>query len=112
MKLFKQIKNLFPFLAFFISSCFFAEPQYIKLTDTFDVDIQPIEALKIAEPYIEKHATYNWNKDKPLKTHIIKYRKWYYFKRTNYPAKAIRYYMQPAVRVNVNNGEISFVEKK
>ena len=103
-----------PILALFsvLTGCFFAEPQYVNSTDTLDVKIQPSEALEIAKPFLEKHATYNWNPDKDLKTHIVKYRKWYYIMRTNYPAKAIRYYMQPAVRVNISNGEVSFVEKR
>jgi len=86
------------------------EPQYIKLEDTFDENIQPKEAFKIAEPYLENCATYHWKPEKPLVTHIVKHRKWYYFMRTNYPAKTYRYYMQPAVRVNMKTGEISFTE--
>lgn len=94
-----------------IYGCFFPEPKYIQPTDTLNVNIQPAEALEIAEPFLKEHATYNWKKDKPLKTHIVKHRKWYYIMRTNYPAKTVRYYMQPAVRVNTSNGEVSFVKR-
>ena len=100
---------VFVFTIGLLGSC--AEPKYIALTDTIEnVSIQPKEALAIAEPYLEEHATYNWNPEKELKTHIVKYKKWYYIMRTNYPAKTLRYYMQPAVKVNCTDGSVSFAK--
>jgi len=106
------MKKIFPLTVFsFIVGCFYAEPKYLNANDVVDAKIQPQKALELASPYIDEHATYNWNPKKPLVTHIVKYRKWYYVKRTNYPAKTFRYYLQPAVRVHAQTGEISFVKK-
>lgn len=70
--------------------------------------IQPKEALSIAAPYLDDHATDHWNPDKPLQTYIVVKGRYYYVCRTNYPAKALNYYLQPAVKINKNNGVIRF----
>ncbi len=89
------------------------EPELMQITDVIEnVVVQPAEALKIAAPYLEEHATYHWDPQQPLKTYIVKYRKWYYVMRTNYPAKTLRFYMQPAVRINTTDGKVTFIEKE
>lgn len=91
----------------------FIDPVLVKSTDNIEgVKIQPSKALEMAKPHIATHATYEWKKDKPMQTTIVKHRKYYYIMQTNYPAKSLRYYMQPAVRIHVNSGEMTFVEKK
>lgn len=91
---------------------FRTEPEYIDPTSTIgNVKIQPAEALELAKPYLEEHATDKWN-DSPLETHIVKYKNSYYVMQTNYPAKTFKYYMQPAVKIDVQTGEIKFTEKK
>lgn len=107
----KQLKNILLLPLALMVGCFISEPKYIQLTDKLDAEIQPSEALQIAEPYLEEHATYHWNKEKELKTHIVFHRKWYYFKRTNYPAKTTRYYLQPAVKIHSKTGEVKIVKK-
>ncbi len=76
-----------------------------------NVVYQPKEALKMAEPYIDEHATYVFKEDKQLKTHIVKHRKWYYIRQTNYPAKTIKYYMNSAIKVNSKTGELVLPKK-
>ena len=90
-----------------------AEITYIQPDQKIEgAKIQPAEALKIAEKYIDEHATYLWKDKNKLKTHIVKKRKYYYIMRTDYPAKSIRYYMQPAIRINSKTGEVKIIEKK
>ena len=90
---------------------------YIQPDMTFsDVKIQPRQALKIAEPHLEQHGTYTWNKDRPLKTHIVRgssmfLSDWYYIKRTNYPSKTARYYMHGAVKVHPQTGKVEYNKK-
>ena len=106
----KILPALFSCLLMLFTGC--SEPVMISATDTFeDVKIQPREALEITEPYLETHATYHWRPEKPLMPHIVRHRKWYYIMRTNFPAKSTRYYLQPAVRVNTQDGSVSFTEK-
>lgn len=101
--------KLFLFISLF---GFSQKVQYLKHDAQIEnVRIQPNEAIKIAEPYLEGHATYWWNKEKPLETHVCLKGKYYYVMRTNYPAKTFNYYLQPAVKIHVNTGEVTFVEK-
>ncbi len=89
-----------------------SSPQMVQVEEKFEgVAVQPSEALEIATPYLEEHATDHWNPDKPLLTHIILKGNYYYISRTNYPAKTVNYYLQPAVKVNTRSGEVSFVKK-
>ena len=87
---------------------------YVQPDQTFsDVKIQPSEALKIATPHLAKYGTYNWQEGPPLKTHIVRgstnfFSDWYYVKRTNYPAKASRYYMHGAVKVHPQTGDVEY----
>jgi len=90
-------------------SFFATEPKYIDPSSTLEeVSIQPRKAIEIAEPYLEEHATVIFKDDEPLKTHIVSYKNWYYIMRTNYPTKTFRYYMQPAVKVNMSTGAVEF----
>lgn len=74
MSVFFYLKNkeLIVILLLLIPSCFTEQAKYITNHNEIinDVNIQPLKALKLAEPYIEKHATKIYRKDKPLKTHI------------------------------------------
>ncbi|WP_196886377.1 hypothetical protein [Aureivirga sp. CE67] len=94
-----------------IISC--QEPIRIELdTKLENVKIQPKEALALANDEIEKN--YHLNKDNlnsnnpnlDLKIHITKKGEWYYFKKTNYPAMSNSFYLEKAVMVNSNTGEI------
>lgn len=88
------------------------EPKMVSSDEKLeDVRIQPAEALEIAVPYLEEHATDRWNPDKPLQTHIVLKGDHYYISKTNYPAKSIYYYLQPAVKVSTKSGEVSFIDK-
>jgi len=94
----------------FFTSC--AEVIYLTPDDKVDnVKIQPVEALKIAEPFIEDKATYIWKDSTSLKTHIVMKGKYYYVRRTDYPAKTIWYYLNHSVRINSKNGKIKFIDK-
>lgn len=106
------MKHLLLIIGMVISLFSCREVKYINSDDTLvNVNIQPIEAMKIAEPYIEQYATYLWKDEKLLKTHIVKKGKYYYISRTDYPAKTIWFYLQPAVRINSKNGDLKFIEK-
>ena len=99
-------------LLFVLVGCF-KSPIYInKSQELENVEIQPEQAIKLAEPYIDEHATYSYREDKELKIHIVKLRKWYYIRQTNYPAKTTRYYMNDAIKVNSKTGEIVLPDKK
>ncbi len=88
------------------------DPILIDPADTLeDVTIQPAEALKLAEPYMKAHGTYVWKEDTALRRTILRQKDWYFINDTNYPAKTIRYYMQPAVKVHVHTGEVEFSKK-
>lgn len=86
-------------------------PKFVKESDKLEnVQIQPKEALEKAKPFLEKHGTYHWNKDKPLRTTIVKKGKWYYIKRTNYPAKSLNYYTHKAVKIHSKSGKVELVK--
>ena len=88
------------------------EPVYLDPSATLEgVGVQPAEAIALAEPHLEERATVVFNDDEPLKTHIVSYEGWYYVMRTNYPAKTFRYYLQLAVKVHMETGEVAFSEK-
>ena len=98
-------------ILFFISTGCFKSPVYIDKSQKLEnVKIQPEQALELAEPYINEHATYNYREDKELKIHIVKHRKWYYIRQTNYPAKTTRYYMNNAIKINSKTGKIILPE--
>ena len=77
--------------------------------------VTPAEALEIATPHIKEHGTYDWAKERPLKTNVAVLRSWfgdrYYIKRTNYPFKTTRYLLYGAVVVHPQTGEVSFSQK-
>ncbi len=99
--------------AYIYFSFFSAKPKYIDPSSTLDVaSIQPQKAIEIAEPYLEEHATVIFKEDEPLDVHIVSYKNWYYIMKTNYPAKTFKYYMHPAVKVNMETGEVEFSKKK
>lgn len=88
------------------------EIKLISATDSLEnVFIQPNEALTIAKPYLKDHATDLWSPDKALETYIILKGRYYYVSKSNYPAKTLNYYLQPAVKVNTKSGHIQFVKK-
>lgn len=98
--------------AYIYFSFFSIEPKYIDPSSTLEnVNIQPKKAIEIATPYLKEHATVVFKDNEPLKTHVVSYKGWYYIMKTNYPAKTFKYYMQPAVKVNMSTGEVEFSEK-
>ncbi len=101
------------FSAFIFFTCFFKDPVYIgdHTASIADVAIQPSEAIRIATPFLDEHGTYNYRKDKPLVLHLLRHGEWYYVMRTNYPAKTVRFYMQPAVKVHVQTGKVEFSKR-
>ena len=100
-------------ILFFLSTGCFKSPVYINKSQKIEnVEIQPEQALELAEPYIDKHATYSYREDKKLKIHIVKLRNWYYIRQTNYPVKTTRYYMNNAIKINSKNGKIVLLDKK
>ncbi len=76
------------------------------------MQIQPEKAIDLAKPLLKEHGTYVYREDKELKLHVVKHKNWYYIMQTNYPAKSVRYYMQPAVKVHINTGKIEFSKRK
>lgn len=105
------MNSLFSILMFTIL-LFGSEPKLINETDSFPgVHIQPNIALEKATPYLEEHGTYNWDKEKELRTYILLKEEWYYIMQTNYPAKSLNFYLKPAVMVHTNSGQIKFSEK-
>ncbi len=99
---------------FIYFSLFYTEPSYIldPTRSLEGVTIQPARALELAEPYLAEHATIVYRDAQAMKTHLLRLKKWYYVQRTDYPAKTFRYYMQPAVMVHVDTGEIRFAVRK
>lgn len=96
--------------AFVFFFFFYEEPVYITdhAAPIRDVTIQPADAIAIATPYLPEHGTVQYRKDMPLTMHLLRHGDWYYVMKTNYPAKTIRYYMQPAVKVHVRTGRVEF----
>ncbi|MBP7734640.1 MAG: hypothetical protein KA369_01580 [Spirochaetes bacterium] len=99
------IAGVFIYFAFF-----YTEPVYIRDHSATipEAAIQPAEAIRLAAPYLPEHGTYVYRKDRPLVLHLSRHKDWYYVMRTNYPAKTIRYYLQPAVKVHAHTGKIEF----
>ena len=80
-----------------------------------DVKIQPADALKLAEPHLDTHGTYQWHKERPLIVYIVRqktlFSDWYFIKRHNYPAKTIRYQLHGAVKVHTQTGDIEYSKR-
>lgn len=93
-------------------SFFYTEPKYITdyNQNQIGVNIQPLKAIEMALPYLDEHATYIFKNDEKLTVHLVKHKKYYYVKKTNYPAKTFRFYMYKAVKIDANTGEISFIK--
>ncbi len=94
-------------------SLFFKERKYIN-EDAYieDLEIQPKKALDLAKNLIGKHGTFIWSDAKNLRTHIVKRGKYYYIKRSDYPAKAANWYtIAPAIQINGKTGKTTFVTK-
>lgn len=89
---------------------YYKEPTYLAdhSAHIADAAVQPNQAIEIAKPYLPGHGTVRYRKDKPLTVHLLRLGEWYYVMQTNYPAKTIRFYMQPAVKVHVHTGQIEF----
>ena len=98
------------------------KPKYIFKTDKgyehiTNAKIQPDEAIKLAEPYLDKifekkSKNRNWPSIKESQTviHIILKGNYYYITKENYPAKDIYFYMRSAVKIHKKSGEI-IIEK-
>ena len=96
-----------------LSGCF-KEAAYLSIDSKINsLKIQPKEALKIAEKILDERGTYIWNDSTKLKTHIVKKGKYYYIKRSDFPAKTANWYTTaPAIKVNGKTGELIEVMKK
>jgi len=99
------VAGAFAYFTFFHTEPVYIADHYAQLPD---VTIQPAEAIRLAAPFLPEHGTYIYRKDRPLVLHLLSYKGWYYVMRTNYPAKTIRYYLQPAVKVHTRTGEVEF----
>ncbi|MEM6297734.1 MAG: hypothetical protein AAF740_03495 [Bacteroidota bacterium] len=103
------MKKLFYTLRALISLFDPQKPRPLRAHDKVDgAYIQPKQALEVASPYLEEHGTYHWRKDKDLRTYITLKGKWYYIMQTNYPAKTINFYLQPAVMVHSKTAKVKF----
>ncbi len=75
-----------------------------------DVTIQPKEALEIATPHLSEHGTFLWQDEKNLKTHIIRKGKYYFIKRSDFPAKSANWYLNTCIRIDSKSGEMTFLD--
>ncbi len=100
------------FISIFISLFSCGKVVYLNSSKKIEnVNIQPAEALQIAQPFLEKNATYLWRDENKMEVHIVKKGKFYYVMQTDYPAKTYNFYLQPAIRINSNSGKIKFIKK-
>ncbi|MDK2595267.1 hypothetical protein [Pseudoalteromonas obscura] len=83
-----------------------------KLFD--DVKIQPEQAAKLAEPYLElsskikrKNSDIDRSKFGESKVVVSQKGRYYYVVKENYPAKSISFYVKYAVKVHVDTGVVS-----
>ena len=99
------------FVLYIFFTFLYKDPVLVQPNQTMTgLTIQPDEALEIAAPHIGERALDVWREDKPLNTYIILDKDWYYIQRSNYPAKTLRYYMKPAVKVHTMTGEVGFTD--
>ncbi len=102
-------KNLLIIL--FIKACSVSGPQFLTEESVLEnVKIQPRQALEIAEKHLAKHGTVVWKDEARLKTHIVKKRKYYYVKRSDFPAKASNWYLHSCVKIDSQNGKVTYVQ--
>ena len=78
-----------------------------------DAKIQPIDAVKIAQPYLDKtfelrskSSTLERDKENEPTIFVTLKDDFYYIVKENYPAKSIYFYLAHAVRVHKDTGEI------
>lgn len=99
------------FLFFLLTSCAVGKTVYLTEESVLNnAKTQPAEALIMAEPHLSEHGTVLWKNPENLKTHIIKKGRYYYIKRSDYPAKSVTYYLHSCVRVNSKNGKIDYIK--
>jgi hypothetical protein len=73
------------------------------------VRIQPAEALEMAQSHLEKHGTTVWKNADNLKTHLVRKGRFYYVKKSDYPAKTANWYLFSSIKINCRTGELSYV---
>ena len=100
------------FISILVSLFSCSKVEYLNSSKKIEnVNIQPAEALQIAQPFLEKNATYLWRDKNKMEVHIVKKGKFYYVMQTDYPAKTYNFYLQPAVKINSKTGKVKFTEK-
>lgn len=73
------------------------------------VEIQPSQALEMAESHLEEHATVVWKDADNLTTLMVKKGRYYYIKRSDYPAKTANWYLRSAIKIHCRTGALSYV---
>lgn len=75
--------------------------------------VSPAQALKIAMPHLEANFKQRCQKridkrwcDKPALNHIVIVGDYYHITRESYPYKTLQAYVEPAIRVHRDTGEL------
>ena len=86
-------------------------PQFLTEDTVLEgVKIQPRQALTIAEEHLSKHGTVIWKDENRLQTHIVKKGKYYYVKKSDFPAKASNWYLHSCIQIDSQTGEVNYIE--
>ena len=109
----KKIMGLFGMILFSLS-IFGQDAKYIsKDSDAPKLKIKPQKALYLADSLIHEHGTFVWKNDSNLETTIVLKGKFYFIKKSDFPAKTANWYTTaPAIRVNGKTGEIKLIKKR
>lgn len=100
--------RIFPFL---LLGCTGFKPKQVSRDTVVEkVNIQPAQALDIAEEHLKEHGTVVWRDSLKLRTHIVLKGKCYYVKRSDFPAKTIRWYLHNCIRINSKSGKTTYIE--
>ena len=75
--------------------------------------IQLEEAVKLAKPYLDRtfelrklHSDLSRSEDKEPGIFVTLKNRYYYIVKENHPAKSVNFYLDHAVKVHINSGEI------
>lgn len=98
-------------LLLFLSACLAEKATFLaEQTLVEDVKIQPKEALSLASPHLAAHGTVVWQDPNNLNTHILKKGKYYFIKRSDFPAKSANWYLNNCIRIDAQTGEMTFLD--
>ncbi len=108
-----NIVTLFAVLLIALSGC--ASPEMVSASDesTARAKISPAQAMKLAAPHLEavfrlrceRRPDKSWCK-KPAADQIILLGEHYHVSRESYPYKTINAYIEPAIRIHKESGEL------